>query len=283
VSIIETTKLFDRLLAVFPHPDDETFACGGTFAALSERGVAVTLVCATRGEVGEIRVPGLATPETLGQVREGELRRAMDELGVADVRLLDYRDSGMVGTPANDDPRALMQASEREVAARIASALEEVRPDVVVTYGPDGIYGHPDHLTVHLATTAAVLATGDSTGAWRPRAFYYATVPRERFLALAATPNTRFSEMPAEELARWGVPLAEITTFVDVAPYIERKRAAMEAHQTQFGDGGPLSEFPQDEVDRLLGREHFLRVALPWDDSVSPFDPLPLLSVTSLR
>jgi N-acetyl-1-D-myo-inositol-2-amino-2-deoxy-alpha-D-glucopyranoside deacetylase len=269
---------FDRLLAVFAHPDDEAFSSGGVLAAAHDRGVEITLVCATRGEAGEILVPELATPENLGEVREGELRRAMDAVGIADVRFLDYRDSGMIGTSENEDPRALMQAPTAEVVDRVARVIRELHPAVVLTFGPDGFYGHPDHLAVSRATTDAVLAVGEEADGRRVRALYYTTMPRERFREIAERPNSRWSDITPEQLATMGTPLAEITTIVDVGPFVERKRAAMAAHRTQFGDSGPLHELPRDEVDLWLGREHFVRAALPWDDPAAPFDPFPLLS-----
>lgn len=280
--MVESKVSFERLLAVFAHPDDEAFTSGGIFAALRERGIEITLLCATRGEEGEIRVPGLATRENLGEVREGELRRAMAAVGVEDVQLLDYRDSGMIGTPQNDDPRALMRAPEAEVTARLAEVIRELRPGVVVTFGPDGFYGHPDHLVMFRATTAAVLGEGEG-GGWRTGALYYATMPRERFFELAERPNSPFRDFSAEQLASMGTPLAEITTVVDVGPVVQRKRAAMEAHRTQFGDGSLLRDLGPEEFERLLSREHFVRVALPWDDAAAPFDPLPLASGAPAR
>jgi N-acetyl-1-D-myo-inositol-2-amino-2-deoxy-alpha-D-glucopyranoside deacetylase len=278
VNATTNDRPFDRLLAVFAHPDDEAFSSGGVLAALRERGVEVTLVCATRGEAGEILVPDLATPENLGDVREGELRRAMAAVGVTDVRLLDYRDSGMAGTPENEHPRALMRASERAVAGQIAEVIREMRPEMVLTFGPDGYYGHPDHLVVHRATTAAVLAVGEETSGWRVGALYYATAPREWFKEMAERPDGRFRDVPPEQVERMGTPRVEITTVLDVGPYVERKRAAMAAHRTQFGDDGPFRELSPDEVARILSREHFVRAALPWDDSAAPFDPLPRVS-----
>jgi N-acetyl-1-D-myo-inositol-2-amino-2-deoxy-alpha-D-glucopyranoside deacetylase len=283
VNLVENRVPFDRMLAVFAHPDDEAFTSGGIFATLRDRGVEVTLVCATRGEEGEIRVPELATRENLGEVREGELRRAMEAVGVTDVRLLDYRDSGMIGTPENDNPIALIQASESEVAERIAAIIREVRPAVVETFGPDGFYGHPDHLMMYRATTAAVLAEGEAPGGWRVGALYYATMPRERFLEMAERPNGPFRDFSAEQLAQLGTPLAEITTIVEVVPVVQRKRTAMEAHRTQFGDGSLVRDLGPDEFERLLSREHFVRVALPWDDAAAPFDPLPVVSSTHAR
>lgn len=274
---------FDRLLAVFAHPDDEAFSSGGVLAASRDRGVAITLVCATRGEAGEILVPELAAPENLGAVREGELRTAMAAVGVTDVRFLGYRDSGMIGTPENEDSRALMQAPESEVAGRIGEVIREVRPEVVLTFGPDGYYGHPDHLAVHRATTAAVLAIGGGDEGWRVGVLYYATAPREWFKEIAARPDGRFRDVPPEQLDRMGTPRAEITAILDVGPYVERKMAAMAAHRTQFGDGGPLRELPRDEVESILSQEHFVRVALPWDDPAAPFDPFPRLSAAPHR
>jgi N-acetyl-1-D-myo-inositol-2-amino-2-deoxy-alpha-D-glucopyranoside deacetylase len=283
VQTLSATKPFDRLLAVFAHPDDEAFTSGGSFAALRERGGDVTLICATRGEVGEIRVPELATQETLGQVREGELRRAMAIVGVEDVQILGYRDSGMIGTPENDDPRALVQAPAQEVVDRIAAVIRELHPDVVITFGPDGFYGHPDHLMMYRTTTAAVLETGAASNHWRVGALYYATMPREWFVEVAQRPDNPFTEMTPDQIARLGTPLAEITTFVEVGPYVEVKRAVMEAHQTQFGDGGPLRHLSAEEYVRLLSREHFVRADLPWSDRTAPDDPLALLSAAAVR
>jgi N-acetyl-1-D-myo-inositol-2-amino-2-deoxy-alpha-D-glucopyranoside deacetylase len=261
-----------HILTVFAHPDDEAFCCGGVFAALTDQGVNVTLVCATRGESGEILIPSLATRETLGAVREDELRTAMEHVGVSDIRFLDYLDSGMIGTTENEAERAFMRASEADVVAKLLPIIADLQPDVVIIFGPDGIYGHPDHLAISRMTTAAVLASG------QPCALYYATAPRQRFVDMGSRPDTPFSGYGPKELNRMGTPRDEITTFVDVRPWLDRKRAAMAAHRTQFGDEGLLSTMPREDVDTLLGIEHFVRVALPWDDSSAPYDPLSTLS-----
>lgn len=261
-----------HLLAVFAHPDDEAFCCGGIFAALTEQGVGVTLVCATRGESGEILVPSLATRETLGVVREGELRAAMEQVGVSDVRFLDYIDSGMIGTPENEAERAFMRAPEAEVVAKLLPVINELRPEVVVTFGPDGFYGHPDHLAIYRATTTAVLASN------HPLALYYATAPREQFIEMSSRPNNPFVDFSDEALNQMGTPREQITTVVSVRPWLERKRAAMTAHRTQFGDEGPLNRLAPDEVDAFLSTEHFVRFPLPGDDPADTFDPLSTLS-----
>ena len=113
------------VLAVFAHPDDEGFGCGGTLAALVAGGHRVTLICATNGDVGEISDPALATPETLWQVRQGELREAMDVTGIEDVRFLNYRDSGMPGWDDNNHPNSLFQAPEAKVVEQVAAVIRE--------------------------------------------------------------------------------------------------------------------------------------------------------------
>ncbi|MCK4977255.1 MAG: PIG-L family deacetylase, partial [Anaerolineales bacterium] len=118
------------LLAVFAHPDDEAFGTGGTIACYATSGVDVVLVCATRGEAGEISDPIFATPETLGQVREEELRCAADTMGVKDLIFLDYRDSGMAGTPENDDPRAFINAPADAVISTLVGIIRRVQPQI---------------------------------------------------------------------------------------------------------------------------------------------------------
>ena len=136
------------VLAAFAHPDDEGFGCGGILAMLAARGARATLVCATNGDVGEISDPALATPETLAQVRQEELRRAMAVTGVEDLRFLGYRDSGMPGTADNNHPNSLNQAEPSRVVGQLVFIIREMRPEVVITQDPTGVYGHPDHLAV---------------------------------------------------------------------------------------------------------------------------------------
>jgi len=144
------------VLGIFAHPDDEAFGSGGTLAELVQKGHRVTTVCATNGDVGEISDPALATPENLWQVRQGELRDAMAVTGISDVRFLGYRDSGMDGTPDNDNPASMFRADAAKVDAQISAVMEELTPDIVITHDPTGGYGHPDHVTVYQRTTAVV-------------------------------------------------------------------------------------------------------------------------------
>ena len=252
-----------RLLTILAHPDDEAFGASGSFAILTDAGAGVTLVCATRGEVGEISDPALATPENLGAVREQELFTATSHVGVTDVRFLDYRDSGMDGTEENQDPRAFVNAGPLAIAARIRAIIDEIRPDAILTFGPDGIYGHPDHLMAGRATTAAVL-----TAAWQTPALYYAAMPRELFEEMAAREAGPFADMAPEIVAHMGTPSADIDVWVDVKPQIDRKFACLMSHRTQMSPEGPMPDVPRDAFMAALSVETFLRIPLPWKTPV---------------
>ena len=144
-----------KLLAIYAHPDDESFGSGGMLAKYAAEGASVGLVCATNGEMGEISDPDLASSDTLGDVRIAELKCAAEALGVTELVLLGYRDSGMAETADNEDPRAFANAPDDEIVARLVGIIRRVRPDVVVTFDPTGGYGHPDHVAVHNRTVAA--------------------------------------------------------------------------------------------------------------------------------
>jgi N-acetyl-1-D-myo-inositol-2-amino-2-deoxy-alpha-D-glucopyranoside deacetylase len=260
-----------HLLAILAHPDDEAFGSAGTFAFLTDHGAQVTLVCATRGEVGEISDPALATPENLGAVREQELKTAMSKVGVSDVRFLDYRDSGMDGTDDNKNPRAFVNAGVVAVTDRLRGIIDEIKPDAVLTFAADGVYGHPDHLMISRTATAAVL-----TADWETPALYYTAIPREMFEEMAAREVGPFADMAAEVVARMGTPSAEIHLWIDVKSELERKLACLMAHRTQMGEDGPLADLPRDIVMAAMSVETYLRVPLPWKTPVDGlFEHLP--------
>lgn len=258
----------DRLMAIFAHPDDEG-AVAGTLARYADWGVEVQLVCATRGEVGEISDPSLATPETLGQVRQAELIVAADHIGIDRIGFLDYRDSGMSGTPENDDPRAFVQANENEAIGRMVEFIRAWRPDAVITFEPFGWYGHPDHVACHALATAAFHAAGDGNAypdlgsPWAPDALYYAVVPVSQFEALFEAADalgidvSGFEQMPVEALRKTE---QQVTHLLDVRAYVNRRRASMEAHRTQFGPDNLFRRLPSDMFKSLAGREHFIQV-----------------------
>ncbi len=153
--MVSETAKERTLLAVLAHPDDETFGMGGTLALYARQGVKVCLVCATRGEVGEMSaemMQGFASP---AERRMAELRCAAEKLGIAEVTFLDYRDSGMPGSPDNRHPRALAAQPLEDVAGVVAGHIRRLRPQVVLTFDPIGGYRHPDHIAIHNATVRA--------------------------------------------------------------------------------------------------------------------------------
>ncbi len=274
-----------RVLFVFAHPDDETFGCAGTIAALAERGVDSTLICLTRGEAGDSSIPNLDAPDLLGAVREQELRTAMAHVGMTDVRLGIYRDSGMPGSPEAAHPRALVQADEAAVAAQLVVAIRAMRPAAVVGFGPDGIYGHPDHLVAYRTTVAAVNLAADPAyrpeigEAWETPALYYSAAPRDELVAMMEKRGKPGNGMPEEFHGKMGVPREEIDTWIDVAPWGKCKRLAMLAHRTQFGDGGPIAEIAAEDLRMRLSRETFVRVPLPRHGAAATADdPIAVLA-----
>src|SRR6202521_2067597 len=178
------------LLLVHAHPDDEAISTGGVMMKARADGHRVVLVTATRGEAGEIynMDPNSPAPAP-GEARAKELEAATRILGVNRVEFLDYRDSGMVGTPENDDIRSFHLAPRDEAAGRLAASLREERREVVITYDADGVYGHPDHIKAHFVTNAAldVLAREG----WTPKKLYYTAIPRSLM-------EPFMSEMPEE-------------------------------------------------------------------------------------
>src|SRR5207248_5554670 len=150
-----------RLVGIFAHPDDEG-TMSGAMLKYSTLDIESGLVCATRGEVGEIADPALATPENLGQVREEEMRAAAEVLGVLNLWFLDYRDSGMAGTPENEDPRAFVHASAAGVVGKLVAIIRQFRPQVMVTFDESGAYGHPEHIAIYRHTTSAFPAAADA-------------------------------------------------------------------------------------------------------------------------
>lgn len=252
------------ILSIFAHPDDESFLAAGTMAHFRDLGSNVVVCSATRGEEGEIAAGVPANPETLGEFREKELRTAMAEIGVTDVRFLGYRDSGMQGSVTNAAPDAFMQAPIEETSQVVAEMIDDVRPDIVITFSPEGIYLHPDHIAAHKAVVRAFALAGEDRGRHRPEALLFATAPREWFLDLWHVENNPFAELPFETIEQMGVPLAELTHVVDVGDHRERVYAALQAHASQFGTGDPFERIPENIATAFLNYNHFQQSALAW-------------------
>lgn len=276
-----TTGTVD-LLWILAHPDDEAFGNAGVMTWARSRWLRCGLVCATRGEAGEISAPELADAATLGAVREVELRTAMAHVGLAALEILPFRDSGMAGTAENDDPRSLEKAADREVLAHLIAHIRRLRPTTVVTFGPDGVYGHPDHVKIgRLATDAVTAAAGaDDPGLgppWQVTSLYYTAAPREAIVEASKRPGGPFSSLPPEAVESLGVPSADITHWYDVTPFLATKKRVLRSHATQMNQSGPFADLDQPDAEAWLGREQAVRVALPWDPERALPDPFGLL------
>jgi len=256
------------LLAVFAHPDDETFGPGGTLATYAAQGVAVHLVCATRGEAGDSDLDDWGECETLACRREQELRCAAAILGIRGLHVLGYRDSGMPGWAANQHPQALIQADPEAVAAQIADIMRRLRPQVVLTFDPYGVYGHPDHIFIHHATRRAYEGLAPDE---RPPKLYFVAPARvfSRWLVrlmplFGADPERagRNRDINLRAVVEHQLP---ITTVISIRSAYEAKERASACHSSQAS--GPRSiwgRLPRPLVRRIMGQETFYRAAPPF-------------------
>lgn len=272
-----------RLLACFAHPDDEAFPVGGVLAASASRGVSVRLVTATLGEEGEIRQAGSATRETIGQVRRDELFSSARTLGLAEPIVLNYRDSGMVGTPPNRHPEAFVNADAQTVVEQLVRQIRSFRPQVVLTFEPGGLYGHPDHIAICRHSTEAFHKANDSSAfpqhltdgltPHQPLRLFYSARPKgfrtEMALKLRAA-GVDFP-MPSPDRVNDGTPADEIHLELDVSEQLESKMACIQCHFTQLSPDWPYDKVPRAVAADILGREHFIR---GWPE-VSPQEQVP--------
>ena len=251
-----------RLMAVLAHPDDESLGVGGTLAKYASEGVDVFLLTATRGDGGRYRGhrpddPQHPGPLALAKIREAELRAAAAVLGVREVSLLDYHD------------QHLDRADPREAVARIVGHLRRVRPDVVVTFGPDGAYGHPDHIAISQFTTAAIVAAADPAfavdggdGDVRPHAvskLYYIAWPASTWAAYQAAVGTLFSTVDGVERQATPWPDWAITTVIDTRDFWSTVWRAISCHESQVAAYERLKDLSPEHHEALWGRQSFYR------------------------
>ncbi|MEW2470043.1 N-acetyl-1-D-myo-inositol-2-amino-2-deoxy-alpha-D-glucopyranoside deacetylase [Streptomyces sp. NPDC046994] len=279
-----------RLLLVHAHPDDESINNGATMARYAAEGARVTLVTCTLGEEGEVIPPSLARlapdrDDALGPHRAGELAAAMAELGVTDHRFLGgpgrYRDSGMMGAPQNHRPAAFWAADPDEAAGHLVAVVREVRPQVLVTYDPNGGYGHPDHIQAHrVAMRAAELAADpgfrpDLGAPWDIARIYWNRVPRPiaeaAFARLGeALGKTPFAAAGAVEDIPGVVDDTMVTTEIDGAAFAAAKAAAMRAHATQIEVAEPWFALSNALAQPLFTTEYYELARGPRHETVLP-------------
>ena len=268
------------LLWILAHPDDESFSGAGTMAWAAENGLRTAYICATRGEMGQILDSKLATPDTLGAVREHELRSAMSLVGLAELRLLGFRDSGMENTPDNAHPRSLIQQPPEAVLAHLVGHVRDLRPRTVITFGPEGVYGHPDHVMIGKIAARAVELAADATWLpdlyepWQADALYFTAAPRERILEMADHPDNPLGDISEQSRQNLGTPSADITHWLDMSRWVDLKREVLAAHRTQVDPD--LFINPPSGMDDMvrLSFEQYVRQPLPWDPDRSRPDAL---------
>ena len=274
------------VLFVHAHPDDECVGTGGSIARLVADGIPVDLVTCTDGAEGEVHDPNLDPEEArprLAAIRAEELACSLDALGSGAIRhhLLGYRDSGMMGTEANEHPESFWKADLAAATARLVEIVRAARPAAIVTYDENGNYGHPDHINAaRIARDAYTALAGGPDAVSR---FYELAWARERWEAIfaamaergipvpwagdeaeaAASGEATEGESASTEDEGFGRPEAEVTTRVDVGAFLDQKRRSMECHRTQRQDMGWILELPDDLGSSVLSPESFV---LRWLD-----------------
>jgi N-acetyl-1-D-myo-inositol-2-amino-2-deoxy-alpha-D-glucopyranoside deacetylase len=252
------------LLSVLAHPDDETFGMGGTLALYAQRGVDVHLICATRGELGDIDPEYKERIKSAACLRTQELRCATEILGVKQLHFLNYRDSGMPGSEANEHPKALAAQPIDKVAGEVAYLIRQVKPDVVVTFDPIGGYRHPDHIAIQQATVKAFALAGDGSFVdpaglppFQPEKLYFHTINRTFLrivvwvLRLIGKDPHRFGRNEDIDL----VSIAEVDfpthAKIDYRPVKDIRKAASACHASQ--GGADMDNGFRGLVTRLFG------------------------------
>jgi LmbE family N-acetylglucosaminyl deacetylase len=247
------------LMVFFAHPDDEAFGTGGTMARYAAEGCDVYVVTATRGEAGEIVVPDLTSPANLPFVREEELRCACEIYGIHPPRFLEYPDG------------LLSIIHQGQAVGKLVRLIRELRPHVLVTFGPDGIYGHYDHIAVHRwATIAFDLAVDpdcfpgqveDGCVPHQVSKLYYRVLPEERLSAMSDEEGPPKVMMDGVPFPIVGHPAEEITTVVDVGAYAQMKLRGLRCHVSQVGYDTPWGESPEAVVQEPWFRQETFQLA----------------------
>jgi N-acetyl-1-D-myo-inositol-2-amino-2-deoxy-alpha-D-glucopyranoside deacetylase len=257
------------LMTVHAHPDDEAVSTGGILAKYSAEGIRTVLVTCTKGELGEAEDPLYKPPRPdmgITEIREKELAAAIRILNIGAYHNLNYKDSGMAGTAGNSDPKAFTRADIMEAAHRLAGIIRHERPQVIVTYDENGIYGHPDHIMANRVTQKAFVAASDSSltlnvpePPWQPDKLYFYALPKTRLKKYrrAAEDAANPEAAPAYLM---GTPDVEITTRIDVTRFLGQKFEAVFSHASQFGPSHRFQHLSDTLKAEMFGVEHFVCV-----------------------
>jgi LmbE family N-acetylglucosaminyl deacetylase len=273
------------MMAVHAHPDDEASSTGGVLAAYSDQGIRTVVVTCTNGEFGDGAAgvkPGQDghDEQAVAKQRLAELRESCAILGVTDLELLGYHDSGMPEWEYKDRPDAFCNIPRAQVVARLTGLIEKYRPQVLITYDDRGLYQHPDHVQASVCAQAAFAESGI------PAKLYLSAIRGSDWrkindaLREAGVDVPEWEESP-EALQQAIEAEQRITTTVDIRAVLDRKRDALFAHGSQIGEASWFSKIPGDVAQEAFGREHFIRAGdttgapLPEDDLFAGLRPAP--------
>ena len=256
------------LMLVHAHPDDEAIGTGGILAKYASQGVHTVLVTCTQGELGEVQDPDYVPPRPgmgITQIRKEEMAEAIQILKVGTYINLGYKDSGMAGTAGNKDRRAFCQTDVTAAAHRLGQIIRREKPQVLVTYDENGIYGHPDHIMANVIAQKAFTVAGDDDLAlpgaespWQPSKLYYLAIPLERIQKFRKAGEEKGTQRPSSAII--GTPEDQITTIIDITPVLDLKFEAIFSHRSQIASNHFFRRLsPQQRVD-IFGKEHFVCV-----------------------
>jgi LmbE family N-acetylglucosaminyl deacetylase len=262
-----------RLLIAYAHPDDESFGLGGLIGKYVAEGVDVYLVCATDGDVGTVKPELLEGYASIRELRLAELAAATEVLGFRHVFTFGYKDSGMLGSPENDDERSLWYAWNKcpeEVTKRVVEVIREIRPQVIITFNKYGAYGHPDHIAIQRATTEAFTLAGDETyethqEPYQPQKLYYSNIPKVP-LQIAIARMRLQGQDPRRLGVNKDIDMVKVLenvepnhTRVNISQYYDIWDRASACHVSQGGGSG-FRTIPKSLRRWLAGTQSFTRV-----------------------
>lgn len=264
-------------MVVHAHPDDEASQTGGTLARYAAEGMWTVLVTCTDGGQGDDthgRKPGHRDhrPKQVAARRSRELAMSRTALGIGEVVQLGYPDSGMHGSVRDIDPRAFGRLEGEPIVRRLEALMNEYRPDVIVTYPPNGLSHHPDHIRTHELTVAAVGRVREA-GGFPPRdsgaaphrrtpKLYYIALSRSRLTALRARAEAAFGAGAWTPPPETGVDDDSVTTTVDVSGFWDHKLRALAAHASQADAAALLRVLSVTGHENPV--EEYILVDPPW-------------------
>jgi len=267
----------NALLVILAHPDDESFGMGGTLAYYASRGFDVHLLCATKGEAGDVTKEKMVGYDSIADLRESELMCAAGNLGIKKVHFLDYRDSGMSGSSENHHPQALISQSVEDVSRKIIGFIRKIQPIAIITFDPIGGYRHPDHIAIHNATVKAFYLAGDDNykfgglDPFQPQKLFFHTFPRG-FLRIAVKLLRLLGKVPGKfgrngdiDLESFAYENFPIHIVINIRKFRKHKEKARCCHSSQ--GGGRMGGGVQSFILRLFDNKESFMQAYPVIDT----------------